>query len=313
MSFTNRRFAYHDFLHVPFSVTRSVTDTRGGVNFIWEYANEAMYRMTLEPMNSLVGSAMSLRRPHLMLSRLYEIWMEVLKTGIPRVLEGWFTFDRVERYCRLSVAKYKCGIASTFTEVAPPAWLAKLGLRGNAELRETLYREVEGQRLEVIDVRCRELPQMDAPTKGDLLAFEAQGILCEGGFFPLEVTRGDRGIDLHALVKDDCGKPTSDMIMLQLKNGESHLKTRDSDGAEFFRIDTKEHLRIWQGQLFPVYLIVMNNRREIRWMEIGEPLREMSEGGTKWVPRIQFEGQPFTPETVDAVRRERLKLLGISS
>jgi len=60
-------------------------------------------------------------------------------------------------------------------------------------------------------------------------------------------------------------------------------------------------------QSSPVLLVVRNASGEVRWMEVREYLRRVSDGGEKTVGRIVFEGERFD---VMSVRRWRERLLG---
>jgi hypothetical protein len=51
-----------------------------------------------------------------------------------------------------------------------------------------------------------------------------------------EKTVSDHGIDMEIEFKDDNHEATGEMVLLQLKSGDSHLRQRKSDGAEIFTI-----------------------------------------------------------------------------
>ena len=58
----------------------------------------------------------------------------------------------------------------------------------------------------------------------------------------------------------------------------------------------------------PVLLVIRNSEGEIRWMEIRDHLKQVSDNGTKEVWRIVFEGERFD---VMSVRRWREKALNL--
>ena len=120
-----------------------------------------------------------------------------------------------------------------------------------------------------------------------------------------EQSVSDHGIDMHVEFKTDLGEATGRMVFLQLKSGDSFLRTT-SDGAEVFTIKNERHVRYWKDQPVPVYLVIRNSEGEIRWMEIRDYLIRESENGTKAVKQIIFDGERFD---VMAVRRLRERML----
>ena len=57
----------------------------------------------------------------------------------------------------------------------------------------------------------------------------------------------------------------------------------------------------------PVLLVIRNSEGEVRWMEVRDWLRRESDGGTKTVKQIVFQGERFD---VMSVRRWRERVLG---
>ncbi|MCB0297638.1 MAG: DUF4365 domain-containing protein [Calditrichae bacterium] len=93
---------------------------------------------------------------------------------------------------------------------------------------------------------------------------------------------------------------------MQLKSGDSHLRTRQKDGAEIFTIKEPRHVQYWMAQAFPVLLVIRNSAGKVRWMEIRDWLRKASENGKKEIRQIAFEGERFD---VMSVRRWRDRVL----
>ena len=107
--------------------------------------------------------------------------------------------------------------------------------------------------------------------------------------------------------KDDNNQATGRMLLLQLKSGDSYLRTRKRDDSEIFKIKKARHAEYWQKQAFPVLLVIRTSDGEVRWMEIRDYLKRKSAGGKKPVKQIVFEGERFD---VMSVRRWREKALG---
>jgi hypothetical protein len=122
-----------------------------------------------------------------------------------------------------------------------------------------------------------------------------------------EFNVSDHGIDSEIEFKDDNNEATGKKLYLQLKSGDSHLRTRKSDGAEIFDIKDERHSRFWMNQAFPVFFMVANSKGEVRWMEIRDYLKRESDNGKKAVKQIVFTGERFD---VMSVRRWREKVLG---
>jgi hypothetical protein len=113
------------------------------------------------------------------------------------------------------------------------------------------------------------------------------------------------GLDMEVEFKDDDGKPTGERLYLQLKSGDSHLKSRKRDGAEIYRIRHEDHAAYWMSQAYPVFLVIANSRGEVRWMEIRDYLKGTKDKG-KQLRQIVFTGERFN---VESVRRWRDQLL----
>ena len=131
----------------------------------------------------------------------------------------------------------------------------------------------------------------------------------------------DNGIDMVVDLTNNDGLPNGRHLYLQLKAGNSYLKKRKRDGAEVFKIKKQGWVRQWIQQDAPMMLVIgtfpeASERSaqcekkafaDVRWMEVGEPLRDLSAKGTKRVSQIEFKG-----ERLDAtsVRRWRDEVLG---
>ena len=121
-----------------------------------------------------------------------------------------------------------------------------------------------------------------------------------------ELTVSDHGIDMEIEFKTDEGDATGRKLYLQLKSGDSHLRTRQRDDSRAFRIAKPRHADYWADQAFPVMLVVRDSEGAIEWMEIGEHLRARRAAGDWPVRTIAFEGERFD---VMSIRRWRDRLL----
>jgi hypothetical protein len=146
---------------------------------------------------------------------------------------------------------------------------------------------------------------LDTESKGRILVGEVISTVARAGQISREFS-SDQGIDMEIEFKNDAGEATGRKLYLQLKSGNSYLRTRQRDGAEIFEIKKVRHARHWAEQAFPVMLVIRNSEGEVRWMEIRELLRRESDGGKKSVKRIAFTGQRFD---VMSVRRWRERVL----
>ena len=121
----------------------------------------------------------------------------------------------------------------------------------------------------------------------------------QAGQIARELTVADHGIDMEIELKRDPvsersgGEATGRKLYPQLKSGDSHLERR-RDGREVFRIKEARHAEYWREQRFPVMLVIRTSDGVIRWMEIREYLRRVSQGGKKLVRQIVFEGERST-------------------
>ena len=88
---------------------------------------------------------------------------------------------------------------------------------------------------------------------------------------------------------------------MQLKSGDSYLKTRKRDGVEVFQIKNPRWADYWQQQAYPVMLVVRTSDGVIRWMDVSAYLKRESAKG-KIVKQIIFEGERMD---VLSVRRWR--------
>ena len=97
----------------------------------------------------------------------------------------------------------------------------------------------------------------------------------------------DWGIDAEIEFKNSKGQTSSKRVYLQLKSGDSYLRTRKSNGKEIFRIKKKRWSEYWLAQAYPVMLVIHTSDGQIRWMNVTDYLQEHV---TK-TSQIVFEGK----------------------
>ena len=66
----------------------------------------------------------------------------------------------------------------------------------------------------------------------------------------------DYGIDGEVEFRDNDGHASGKKIYIQLKNGNSYLRTRKGDGREIFDVTNERHLEYWLSQPVDVYLVI---------------------------------------------------------
>ena len=164
----------------------------------------------------------------------------------------------------------------------------------------------------VIIRRVRELEaetdrELDNESKERALVGDVISTVGLAGQIAREVTVSDHGIDMEIEFKNDAGEATGQRLYLQLKSGDSHLTQRKRDSTEVFQIPKPRHVDYWMAQAYPVMLVIRNAEGEVRWMEIRDLLKRITDDGAHPVRQIVFDGERFD---VMSVRRWRDRILG---
>jgi hypothetical protein len=118
------------------------------------------------------------------------------------------------------------------------------------------------------------------------------------------VTMFDYGIDGEVEFKDDDGKASGQKIYVQLKSGNSYLRTRKRDGREVFDVKNDRHLEYWINQPVDVYLVIRQageHRDEgtIRWMNVTRYLGNRKDRKSR---QIVFDGEALNMQAVWRLR-----------
>ncbi len=116
----------------------------------------------------------------------------------------------------------------------------------------------------------------------------------------------DYGIDGEVEFKDNDGQPSGKKIYVQLKSGNSYLRTRKSDGQEVFDVKNDRHLEYWISQPVDVYLVVRQTdertgEEAIRWMNVTRYLKNQQDKKSR---QIIFQGEALTMQAVWKLRDE---------
>jgi hypothetical protein len=176
-----------------------------------------------------------------------------------------------------------------------------------------LLRDAIEERFEspTVKERVRELQRegqaaIDNETWELLAAHHTKFIVAEAGQIYRGYTKSEHGIDGEIEFKDDQGRPSGKRLYVQLKLGDSYLKTSRRDGVELFQIKNARWADYWQQQAYAVTLVVRTSDGEIRWMDVSAYLKRESHSANKPVKQVIFEGERLD---VMSVRRWRDRVL----
>ena len=98
--------------------------------------------------------------------------------------------------------------------------------------------------------------ELDTQALEQILIGHMMAIAGEANQIFRPVTMFDHGIDGEVEFKDNDGKASGKKIYIQLKSGNSYLRTRKSDGSEVFDVKNERHLEYWVSQPVDVYLVI---------------------------------------------------------
>ena len=120
--------------------------------------------------------------------------------------------------------------------------------------------------------------ELDTQALEQILIGHMMAIAGEANQIFRPVTMFDYGIDGEVEFKDNDGKASGKKIYVQLKSGNSYLRTRKSDGSEVFDVKNERHLEYWISQPVDVYLVIRqtdetSGEQTIRWMNVTRYLK----------------------------------------
>lgn len=150
---------------------------------------------------------------------------------------------------------------------------------------------------------------LDAQALDQILIGHMMAIAGEANQIFRLLTMFDYGIDGEVEFKDNDRKPSGKRVYIQLKSGNSYVRTRKSDGREIFDISNERHLDYWVNQPVDVYLVIRQTAEAsggqvIRWMNVTRYLKSRKD---KKSLQIVFDGQKLHIEAVWKVRDEFFK------
>ncbi|MGV3662133.1 MAG: TIR domain-containing protein [Prosthecobacter sp.] len=148
--------------------------------------------------------------------------------------------------------------------------------------------------------------ELDTQALEQILIGHMMAITGEANQIFRPVTMFDHGIDGEVEFKDNDGKASGKRIYIQLKSGNSYLRTRKSDGREVFDVKDQRHLEYWVNQPVEVYLVIrqtdeVSGGQAIRWMNVTHYLKARQ---NKKGRQIIFSGEKLDMEAVWKVRDE---------
>jgi DNA-binding beta-propeller fold protein YncE len=148
--------------------------------------------------------------------------------------------------------------------------------------------------------------ELDAQALEQILIGHMMAIAGEANQIFRPVTMFDHGIDGEVEFKDNDGKASGQRIYIQLKSGNSYLRTRKKDGSEVFDVKDDRHLAYWVSQPVDVYLVIrqtdeVSGGQTIRWMNVTRYLKNRKDKQSR---QIIFNGEKLDMEAVWKVRDE---------
>lgn len=164
-----------------------------------------------------------------------------------------------------------------------------------AEAKEKFARKME--LLDHFSAEGTAQPLSDNESRELFLVGEAFKVAAEAGHIFRPTPNNDWGIDGEIEFKNERGEASGQRVYLQLKSGDSYLRTRKTDSKEIFTIKNPRHAEYWLNQPCTV-LLVIRDSRGVRWMNVTEYLQRQ---GTN-IKQIEFRGEPFTAESVKQMR-----------
>jgi DNA-directed RNA polymerase subunit RPC12/RpoP len=180
-----------------------------------------------------------------------------------------------------------------------PLWDDIEKLLSDAAIRET----VEKLRDAAENVRDNESVER-------ILVANVMAIIRSAGQIEREILTSDVGVDMEIEFKDKAGTPTGKKVYLQLKAGDSHLRSRKRDEERVFQIKNPRHADYWANQECAMLLVIGESSGSIEWMEIGEPLRRQRDSGAWPARQIVFQGKRFDVAAVLDLRDQALHSSG---
>jgi GTPase SAR1 family protein len=146
--------------------------------------------------------------------------------------------------------------------------------------------------------------QLDTQALEQILIGHVMAVCGEANQVFRPVSMFDYGIDGEVEFRDNGGQPSGKKIYVQLKSGNSYLRTRRSDGKEVFDVKNDRHLEYWTSQPVDVYLVIRQtdertNVETIRWMNATHYLKNRENKKSR---QIIFDGEALTMQALWKLR-----------
>jgi hypothetical protein len=146
--------------------------------------------------------------------------------------------------------------------------------------------------------------ELDAQALEQILIGHMMAVCGEANQIFRPVTMFDQGVDGEVEFKDNDGDASGKKIYVQLKSGNSYLRTRRRDGLEIFDAKDARHLSYWASQPVDVYLVIRqkderSGEETIRWMNVTRYLKNRKDKSSR---QVVFEGQRLDMQAVWKVR-----------
>ena len=146
--------------------------------------------------------------------------------------------------------------------------------------------------------------ELDTQAQEQILIGHMMAVCGEANQIFRPATLFDYGIDGEVEFKDNDGKASAKKIYVQLKSGNSYLRTRKGDGSEVFDVKNERHLDYWISQPVDVYLVIRqkdetSGQEIIRWLNVTRYLKNRKDKKSR---QVIFEGEKLDMEAVWKVR-----------
>lgn len=156
----------------------------------------------------------------------------------------------------------------------------------------------------IIDMEEIATRELDMQALEQILIGHMMAICGEANQVFRPVSMFDYGIDGEVELKDNDGQPSGKKIYVQLKSGNSYLRTRRGDGRDVFDVKNDRHLEYWISQPVDVYLVIrqtdeQTGEQTIRWMNVTRYLKNRKDKKSR---QIIFDGEALTMEAVWRLR-----------
>ena len=143
---------------------------------------------------------------------------------------------------------------------------------------------------------------IDNASKRMILEGEMLALVGKAGQILRLLSNDDWGIDGEIEFKNNRRQASGERVYVQLKSGDSYLKT-DKNGVRKFYISDERHIEYWLSQRYPVYLVIRDSNGKISWMNITEYLRKQANKPSR---TVIFNGEELSIDAIKNVRLERL-------